>query len=296
MYFLCDVTHACLTIGTSLTYAGINLAFGLPISLLHVVGDPYLSLNFQEVIANHVAMFETRYFNQELFTTLQATLFLMNTSDIQHSLCGVLLKISPVFITSCTGPEKTPIIGLIVNDGHYSDGGFIENKYYSLKALQRLVKTTQDVNEEVRREAQNILQLLKCRQPIQINEHSNFLSSQEGRESTQYRTVTGRMYNIDGQLDYERFQNERSHYERFHRERQALVRVMGDYYMISPTASNEEYTLSSPDYSNRRQFLQTLRGEIWNQDRYLRYLHRTDDFQEVQSGINKIFEQMRSRS
>ena len=309
MYFLCDITHACLTIGISLTYAGINLAFGLPISLLHVVGDPYLFLNFQQVIADHVAMFETRYFNQELFTTLQATLFLISAGDIQHSLCGVLLKLSPVpvFITSFAGPEKAPITGLVVNDGHYSDGAFIKNNYYSLDALQRKLRATQDLNEEFCIQAQSILQQLKCRRPIQINEHSNFLSSQENKESMQYRTITGRMYNIAGQLDYEgfhneishyeneRFHNERSRYERFHLERQALAPVMRDYFMISPTASNEEYTFSSPDYSKRRQLLQTLRWEIWNQDRYLRYLHRTDDFQGVQSGIKKIFKQMESR-
>ena len=126
--FFPDVTHAFLTIEISLTYAGINLAIGLPISLLHVVGDPYLFLNFQQVITNHVTMFETRYFNQELFTTLRATLFFISTGDIQHSLCGVLLKFSPipVFITFCAGPERVAITGLIVNDGHYRDGAFIE--------------------------------------------------------------------------------------------------------------------------------------------------------------------------
>lgn len=96
--------------------------------------------------------------------------------------------------------------------------------------MQRRVETTQDLNEEFCREARNILQHLKWRQPIQTNEHSGFLSSQEARESMQYRTVTTRMYSIEGQLDC----------ERFHNERRSILHVMGDYCLIYPTASNEE--------------------------------------------------------
>ena len=132
--------------------ASINLCIGIPIALLYYLADPDLLTNFQGVTINYIKIFENRFFNLQTFYSLHSSLWLLTNGDIYGAISTLVIKLLPIpiFITYCAAPEMMQLNGIVVNDGFFADGSFIEGNYYKLEETEHKVYSpsiTEDLEE-----------------------------------------------------------------------------------------------------------------------------------------------------
>ena len=181
--------------------------------------------------------------------------------------------------------------GIVVNDGFFADGSFIEDNYYTLEEIKHKVYSpliTEDL-EETEKFVKEALEDHKARRAVRIK--AEYFAGLRNSEHWAYYTDC---YQLRARLDttqYSSFPD--SLYQQVKAD---LKQRMGHYFSVPSFAPSEEYNSRGCHDPSRKAKVTELRFAALAQEGYIKFLYDGGQHLEAKRNIKKTFKAMYYRA